>query len=451
MKYTSLRSVLYYCVVFCLGFSLAAPAARQALAADDIGKVIAYASGASVPRNGKTETLAMHAGIQVSDTISTDASGRVKVLFNDDSAVSIGPNTTMEMGEYADAGNGSAFGVHVPQGVLRVITGKIVDQNPNGFKITTPEAVISIRGTIVSLRTGGGYTTVYVENTLRRVYVNDIYVPSGSKITLPGNPPVPEPITPEDRRQLGRDLAFRGGMGIAAAAPEPDDLQRSSAELFPSGQSRNLMPDDTYLTDIAMNVQREGDNLLDEPIDPGNPIDPGKPIDPGNPTLIATVSGPLTTSMVSGNIVNANASNFSFDVELATGDISNGRFHLETELAGSTVVYIDPNSTPVITGSGWVLTADMTDGVGSVVSNTTNPYFIMEFDKTGTGTGTVKLDAATASFLLNDAFVHLSGDDDPTQFPVGTNPLLNPVLYNVTDGMGNPLDDGRGNGNVTIR
>jgi hypothetical protein len=53
------------------------------------------------------------------------------------------------------------------------------------------------------------------------VFVNDINVPGGNKITVPDSSAHPEPISPQDRRNLGRDLAFRGGMGTAAAAPEP--------------------------------------------------------------------------------------------------------------------------------------------------------------------------------------------------------------------------------------
>ena len=113
-----------------ISLSVAAPA----LATDDIGKVITYTPGASVQRDGTTEALSVHAGIRVSDTVQTDAAGRVKILFNDDSSVSLGPNTTMDMNKYADAGNTSAFSVNVPQGVIRAITGKIVDRTRTASK-----------------------------------------------------------------------------------------------------------------------------------------------------------------------------------------------------------------------------------------------------------------------------------------------------------------------------
>ena len=126
------------------------------VAANDIGKVITFTPGANVLREGRTEPLALHAGIRVSDTVSTDAGGRVKILFDDDSSVSLGPNTTMDMSEYADAGSASSFAVHVPQGMIRTITGKIVEQNPDGFKMSSPEATVGIRGTIVTMHVQRG-------------------------------------------------------------------------------------------------------------------------------------------------------------------------------------------------------------------------------------------------------------------------------------------------------
>ena len=239
------------CLVFKLMLVVAlSPAAAHATA--DIGQVVAVVPGATVLRDGKTAALAVQDGIQVSDSIRTDAAGRVKILFNDDSSVSIGPDTTMDMNEYADAGAKSSFGLNVPQGVVRALTGKIVDQNPDGFKITTPEATVGIRGTIVSVRRGKGVTTVYVENTLRQVYVNNIKVPSGSKITIPGDPGRPEPILPQDRRDLGLDLALLGGRGVAAAAPEPGGERLSSTEQITVGRLENLLPPDTPLKDIAL-------------------------------------------------------------------------------------------------------------------------------------------------------------------------------------------------------
>ncbi|MDR2695542.1 MAG: FecR family protein [Deltaproteobacteria bacterium] len=181
---------------------------QPALAAtEDIGKVISYAPGATVLRDGKTADLAVHAVIRVSDTVRTDAGGRVKILFNDDSSLSLGPDTVMEMSEYADAGGKSAFSVNVPAGMIRAITAKITEQNPEGFKMTSPDATVGIRGTIVTMQ------------------------------------------------------VRRGGAGTAAAAPEAGREGKKQATDTVAARSDEFLPPLTPLKDIALGTQTLGDSL----------------------------------------------------------------------------------------------------------------------------------------------------------------------------------------------
>ena len=175
--------------------------AGQSFAAP-IGQVTAVLSGAFVSRDGGEEALSLKDPIEAKDTLRTDATGKVQVLFADNSSVTLGPNTTMTMQEFAFEDGEPQFKAHLGQGLMRVITGAIVEQNPKGFGVTTPEAHIGIRGTIITVLTKDGFTTVWVENTTRIVYVNDIDVPSGEKITVPSTPPLRLPIAPEDRKYI---------------------------------------------------------------------------------------------------------------------------------------------------------------------------------------------------------------------------------------------------------
>ncbi|MDR1658711.1 MAG: FecR family protein [Desulfovibrio sp.] len=256
-----------FSLIFCLSFTGIARAADEAIA-----EVLTVVSGASLTRGGQTLPLERFAAVRVSDTISTDASGRARLLFKDDSTVDIGAGTSLDMRDFADSGSNPVFSLHLLQGVARAVTGKIVEANPKGFTVTTPEGTIGIRGTILSVRTVDGMTTVYVENTTRAVYVNNVNVPGGNKITVPGDPPRPSPILPQDRRDLGRDLAFRGGAGVAAAAPEPvgdggrpeERLRGETARLV--AQS-GLIPPGSPLADSFLPVQNLGDALIARTLD----------------------------------------------------------------------------------------------------------------------------------------------------------------------------------------
>lgn len=66
--------------------------------------------------------------------------------------------------------------------------------------------------TILTVRSGDGKATVFVENTMRKVVVNGVTPPDGASLTptMPGSMPKISPKTPEERRQLGATLAARG-------------------------------------------------------------------------------------------------------------------------------------------------------------------------------------------------------------------------------------------------
>ncbi len=254
-----LRVVFSACLL--LFICMLVPPASLAATPPGIGKVIALVPGATVTRAGQQQNLEAHAAVMAADIINTDATGRVKILFNDDSMLSIGGNTSLHMREFADSGQNQVFDAHVLQGVARIVTGKIVEANPTGFKVSTPETIVGIRGTIISVLTGNGVTTVYVENTTRKVYVNDINVPGGQKITIPGDSERPVPIQPGDRRAIGLALALRDGNGVAAASPEPARTAYVPMERKLLDTSDCLVPSDTTLADIALTTQSIGDSL----------------------------------------------------------------------------------------------------------------------------------------------------------------------------------------------
>ena len=398
-----------------------------AFATNDIGKVIMFTPGATVLRDGKTEALALHAGIQVQDTLQTDAVGRVKVLFNDDSSVSLGPNTTMDMNEFADAGGKSAFSVNVPQGMIRAITGKIVDQNPDGFKMTSPEATVGIRGTIVTMHVHRGQggrmrTTVYVENTLRRVYVNSENVPSGTKWIREGGASRQERISPEDRRHIGKELAFRGGGGVAAAAPEAtgERGKRSPSERFAADSQKTLLPPDTALKDIALGTQKLGDSL-------------------GGNLLLASSTPMGHVAGILGSLTNSISGTFSFDVNLSSGAMSNGKLDLSGTLASL------GGPTPFVLG-GTTVTATAVSSLIVNLSNGTGSINPLAWSMDTFGSGLLTIDGVSCSPIPSQ--VSVSGLDPLMSASAG--PLTTPG-YQIVDNAVLPqvIDSGQGSATFT--
>jgi hypothetical protein len=292
------------------------------------------------------------------------------------------------------------------QGVARVVTGKIVEQNPKGFAVSTPEGNIGIRGTIISVRTGNGSTTVYVENTVRAVYVNNINVPGGQKITSPSDPVRLEPIQPQDRRNLGRDLAFRGGTGVAAAAPEPTHAgDRPEEQLRGTTQltaNAGLVPPDSLLSDVSLPTQSLGDSL-------------------GATSLTASVSGSLSSTMGS----NSFSGYFGFSVDLSSGGIY-----------GAT---IDGSGNGVSGSYSGAFTVHYRGGTGMVVPPPMGPHYEIHNFSAGPGTTAA---FATPAVLANSG---LKGPGDLTAVPNGGSVSADYIFY---DGS-STLDLGSGSGTLT--
>jgi hypothetical protein len=116
---------------------------------------------------------------------------------------------------------------------------------------------------------------------------------------------------PQDRRNLGRDLAFRGGTGVAAAAPEPTRDRTRPEEQLPAASrlaaTADLVPPDTPLADIALPTQSLGDSLM---AGGGG----------GGGGLMASVTGG-SGALISASSLGFTAA-FGFNVDLSSGVIS---------------------------------------------------------------------------------------------------------------------------------
>jgi hypothetical protein len=141
-----------------------------------------------------------------------------------------------------------------------------------------------------------------VENTLRQVFVNGTNVPQLNKITItPGQPPRIAPIAPQDRREIGRGLAFLGGNGSAAAAPEPGNEAGTTATNKLTANT-NTLPSTTALNDLVV-------------------------ADLASPALPVTLPLAPTTATVAGTMGLYEAFAgipFGFSVALSGGAITNG-------------------------------------------------------------------------------------------------------------------------------
>jgi len=118
--------------------------------AEAIAGSVKTALGASVVRRG-AETLPIHEGMHllVDDILQTSADGRLGVIFQDGTRISVGPGTEVKIDRflYEPAVGRFALLLRLARGVLTYVSGKIAKFSPQSVSVQTPVGIVGLRGT----------------------------------------------------------------------------------------------------------------------------------------------------------------------------------------------------------------------------------------------------------------------------------------------------------------
>ena len=143
-----MKKIITLVLIFCL-------TANIAFAAEEpVGKIIALIGQATAVNDTTSRKLELTSDIFPQDTITTSATGKLQIMFKDDTLLSVAPETRLTIDDYVYNEDQSNFLVSCTTGMLEFATGDIVKQNPEGFKFETPLNVIGIRGTIGGVMVG---------------------------------------------------------------------------------------------------------------------------------------------------------------------------------------------------------------------------------------------------------------------------------------------------------
>lgn len=374
-----IQRLFFWAASCCLSLILAAPGFAASSRPAEAARVIAVTPGAFVQRGNARAPLKLKDPLYKEDQVSTDATGKLQLLFADDTTVAVAPDSMVNIADFSFGGPAKAsFALGVGRGLARVVTGKVVEQNREGFKVTTPHATVGIRGTILTAdvrspsqskfilsQLGAGHT-VSVLNTATGQHTEMPKAGLTTEVGATGN--VLRPATPAEMNavqtvtrqtrqapQTPQATAATGGaaQGATAAAPAqsapPSEaaapaLADSGAPAAPNGENAagSDMPgqggstlhqasNDTALRSAVEDVIASGD------------LSAGAADNPG--ALKASYAGQLQGIYQSAGI----AGTFSFDVNLGSGNIDNGVMSVGV---GTTSVntYTGTNGTGQVTG-----------------------------------------------------------------------------------------------------
>ncbi|MBF0606160.1 MAG: FecR family protein [Candidatus Magnetobacterium sp. LHC-1] len=134
-------------------------AVTLASGADDIGKVVALRGQAQIERNKQEIAAKVQDGILMIDTVATKEASRTKMLFIDDSVLTVGEKSKVVIKEFVYGKDDRSKAVfNLLDGKMRTVVGR------SNSEVQTPTLVAAARGTVIYFETGlqdsVPYTTV---------------------------------------------------------------------------------------------------------------------------------------------------------------------------------------------------------------------------------------------------------------------------------------------------
>jgi len=184
----------------------------------EVGRVSLQIGQAWLRRaDGSREPLQRGAAIHVGDRIETAANGHVHMRFVDNAAVSVRPDSVLQVQAYRyDANHPKANEVRllVEKGTTRSISGAATDADKTRFRLNTPIAAIGIRGTDFIVQTD----------------------PSGDKATVADGAIV---VSPLGQGCLAADLGPCSGVEVRELSAE---MGRLMAVVRPGESSTRIVP-----------------------------------------------------------------------------------------------------------------------------------------------------------------------------------------------------------------
>jgi hypothetical protein len=123
-----------------------------------IGKAKTGKGVVTVVRNGQSIPLKVGDPLYQKDIIRTGTDSTVGIIFEDNTVLSLGPNSEIVIDEYIFAPEKGMLSMvaRILKGTASYLSGIIGKQSPESVKFHTPDATIGIRGTQFLVKAEGG-------------------------------------------------------------------------------------------------------------------------------------------------------------------------------------------------------------------------------------------------------------------------------------------------------
>ena len=140
----------------CLGTILAL--ASGVTLAQEAGLVKTSKGSATLERGSEKLPVTVGSKVMVNDRVLTGADGAVGIMLRDNTMLSAGPNSSLQMNKFAfdTTTNAGTIDASVKRGTVAVISGKIAKATPENVSFSTPHMTLGVRGTEFIIDAGTG-------------------------------------------------------------------------------------------------------------------------------------------------------------------------------------------------------------------------------------------------------------------------------------------------------
>lgn len=142
----------YWIGVLALVLVSASPVLAQRPAA--AGRIRVASGPAFIVRDGGTVQAKEGQAVFQADALQTGPGGRIGVLLNDDTRLSLGPSSEVRLDRfvYAPSSDNFAMVLKFVRGAAAYVSGRIAKLAPDSIRLETPAAIVGVRGTSLAIR-----------------------------------------------------------------------------------------------------------------------------------------------------------------------------------------------------------------------------------------------------------------------------------------------------------
>ena len=117
------------------------------------GRIKVSTGAAFIVRDGAQIPAELGQTVFEADGLRTGGDGKIGVTLNDDTRLSLGPNSELKLERFTYAPADSAFGLALKfvKGAATYVSGRIAKLAPDSIRLETPAAIVGVRGTTLAI------------------------------------------------------------------------------------------------------------------------------------------------------------------------------------------------------------------------------------------------------------------------------------------------------------